>query len=69
MRYSGGCAARYCAGPVTSTRQVASVTRPITSSESVTDLTSSDGGANNALANTLLTAQLMFWGIESVAAI
>ena len=27
------------------------------------------GGVNNALANTLLTAQLMFWGIESVAAI
>jgi hypothetical protein len=49
--------------------QVASVTRSITSSESVTDMTSSDGGANNALANTLLTAQLMFWGIESVAAI
>ena len=59
MCCSGGCAARYCAGPVTSTRQVASVT----------DMTSSDGGANNALANTLLTAQLMFWGIESVAAI
>ena len=57
----------YCAGPVTRTRQVASCTRSMMSSRSVGDVTSADGGVNRALANRLLTAQLMFWGMESVA--
>ena len=57
----------YCVGPVTRTRQVASVTRSMMSSRPVAGATSADGGVNSTLANALLTAQLMFWGMESVA--
>ena len=57
----------YCAGPVTRTRQVASCTRSMMSSRSVAGATSADGGVNSTLANALLTAQLMFCGMESVA--
>jgi len=48
----------YCAGPVTRTRQVASVTRSMMSSRPVAGATSADGGVNSTLANALLTAQL-----------
>ena len=57
----------YCAGPVTRTRQVASSTRSMMSVRSVGGVTSAGGGPNSTLANALLTAQLMFCEIESVA--
>jgi hypothetical protein len=61
---SRGCA--YCADPVASTKHVASVTSAMTSAGATSVPALAEGGVNNALANTLLTAQLMFWGIESV---
>ncbi len=45
--------ALYCAGPVTRTRQVASVTRLMTVSLSLAGLTSADGGSNSTLARSL----------------
>ena len=58
----------YWAGPVTRTRQVASVTRSMmVVSASAVGVLSAAGGSNSTRANALLTAQLMFWGMESVA--
>ena len=60
--------ALYCAGPVTRTRQVAAVTRSMTIvSTSAGGMLSAGGGSNSTLANALLTAQLMFSGMQSVA--
>ena len=60
--------ALYWAGPVTRTRQVAAVTRSMmVVPASAGGVLSAGGGSNSTLANALLTAQLMFCGIVSVA--
>ena len=58
----------YCAGPVTRTRQVAAVTRSMTVvSAPAVGVRLVGGGSKSTLANALLTAQLIFCGMESVA--